>query len=86
MSGWIHSTDNVTGLSLALLLAVTVGVGAWRAGSAPQVRAYLIVLLALMTVLATNVTGTWIDASRSVIAGLPLAAWAITTDARAASA
>jgi hypothetical protein len=86
MSGWIHSTDNVTGLAVALLLAITMGVGAWRADSAPHVRAYLIVLVALMTVLATNVTGTWIDSSRSVIAGLPLAAWAITTHARTSNA
>jgi hypothetical protein len=81
LSGWINSTDSATGLVLALLLAVTIAVGAWRAGGAPHVRAYLIVLLALMAVLAPDVTESWINTSRSVIAGLPLAAWAVTANA-----
>jgi hypothetical protein len=81
LSGWIHSTDGAGGLALGLLLAVTIAVGAWRAGGAPHVRAYLIVLLALMTVLAPDITESWLNTSRSVIAGVPLAAWAITAHA-----
>jgi hypothetical protein len=81
LSGWINSTDSATGIALGLLLAVTIAVGAWRAHGAPHVRAYLLVLLALMAVLAPDITESWINTSRSVIAGLPLAAWAITRDA-----
>ena len=66
---------------VGLLLAITIAVGAWRARGAPHVRAYLVVLLALMAVLAPEITVSWINTSRSVIAGLPLAAWAISTRA-----
>jgi hypothetical protein len=81
LAGWINSTDGAVGLALGLLLAVTIAVGAWRARGVPHVRAYLLVLLALMAVLAPDVTGSWINTSRSVIAGVPLAAWAITARA-----
>ncbi|TML88766.1 MAG: hypothetical protein E6G06_15705 [Actinobacteria bacterium] len=81
LSGWIHSTDTAPGLMVGLLLAITIAVGAWRARGAPHVRAYLVVLLALMAVLAPEITVSWINTSRSVIAGLPLAAWAISTRA-----
>ena len=36
LSGWIHSTDTATGLALALLLAITIAVGAWRARGAAR--------------------------------------------------
>jgi hypothetical protein len=81
LSGWINSTDTATGLILGLLLAVTMAVGAWRARDARHVRVYLLVLLGLMAVLGPSVTESWINTSRSVVAGLPLATWAIVTDA-----
>lgn len=81
LTGWINSTDGTGGVAIGLLLAVIMAVGAWRARNAPHVRAYLVVLLALMTVLAPDITVSWINTSRSVIAGVPLAAWAITARA-----
>jgi hypothetical protein len=81
LSGWINSTDSATGLMLGGLLAVTMAVGAWRARGARHVRVYLLVLLGLMAVLGTSVTESWINTSRSVAAGFPLAAWAIARDA-----
>ena len=57
-----------------------------RARDAPHVRAYLLVLLALMAVLRADITESWVNTSRSVIAGLPLAAWAITANAITADA
>ena len=61
--------------------AATIAVGAWRARGAPHVRAYLVILLALMAVLAPDITESWVNTSRSVIAGMPLATWAITARA-----
>jgi hypothetical protein len=58
-----------------------MAVGAWRARGALHVRVYLLVLLGLMAVLGTSVTESWINTSRSVAAGFPLAAWAIARDA-----
>ena len=81
LSGWANSTDSAEGLVLALLLAATIAVGAWRARGAPHVRAYLVILLALMAVLAPDITESWVNTSRSVIAGMPLATWAITAHA-----
>jgi hypothetical protein len=81
LSGWIHSTDTTPGLLVGLLLAIVIAVGVWHARGAPHVRAYLLVLLALMAVLAPAITESWINTSRSVIAGLPLATWAISSRA-----
>ena len=81
LSGWIHSTDTAAGVAVGLLLAITIAVGAWRARGALHVRVYLLMLLALMAVLAPAITESWINTSRSVIAGLPLATWAISSRA-----
>jgi hypothetical protein len=77
--GWVHSGDTSGGVLLALLLAISLALGAFRARSAPHIRAYLLTLLVFMAVLATPITDSWVNTSRAVVAGLPLAAWAITT-------
>jgi hypothetical protein len=81
LMGWIDSTDGVGGLLLAALIAIVIAAGVWRSRSHAHVCAYLVLLLMLMVVLSPAVTGTWIDTSRAVIAGFPLAAWAITAPA-----
>jgi hypothetical protein len=79
--GWIRSTDVQAGVLIGALLGAVMVVGAWRAGSAPQVRAYLVLLVALMCVLGPAVTESWINTSRAAVAGLPLSAWAISARA-----
>ena len=47
----------------------------------PHVRAYLVLLLVLMAVLAEPVTASWVNTSRAVIAGVPLSTWVVTARA-----
>jgi hypothetical protein len=82
LEGWVHSTDTGLGLLLGALLAAVLAVGAWRAGHAPHVRWYLILLLVLFTLLSPAVTASWVNTSRAVIAGVPLAVWAAATSDR----
>jgi hypothetical protein len=77
LTGWLHSTDTGAGIAIGVLGAVLIALGAWRAGSEPAVRAYLVLLLALDIVLATDVTGSWVNASRVIAAGIPLAVWMV---------
>jgi hypothetical protein len=77
LAGWVGSTDTATGLIVGLLLALVMVVGIGHAADVPHVRVYLLLLLFLMAVLADNVTESWVNTSRVVIAGLPLSAWVI---------
>jgi hypothetical protein len=79
--GWLRSGDTATGLIIGLLLAVVMVVGVRHAEGVPHVRVYLVLLLVLMAVLAEPVTASWLNTSRAVIAGLPLAGWVITARA-----
>jgi hypothetical protein len=71
--GWTQSNDDARGLLLALLLAVVIALGAARAERDVPVRVYLGLSLLLFSMLSSDVTGLWIDASRVVAAALPLA-------------
>jgi hypothetical protein len=79
--GWLRSTDGAPGLLIGLLLALVMVAGVRHAGELSHVRVFLLLLLALMAVLADNVTESWINTSRAVIAGLPLSAWVIAARA-----
>jgi hypothetical protein len=45
------------------------------------VCAYLGLMLLLFVTLSPNVTASWVNTTRSVIAGFPLAVWGITREA-----
>ena len=79
--GWLRSGDAAAGLAIGLLLAAVMVVGVCRADGVPHVRAYLVLLLVLMAVLAEPVTASWVNTSRAVIAGVPLSTWALTARA-----
>jgi hypothetical protein len=77
----VHSPDTGQGLLIGLLLALVMLAGIRRADAMPHVQVYLALLLVLMATLSPAVTVSWINTSRAVIAGLPLAAWAVTARA-----
>jgi hypothetical protein len=81
LTGWLHSSDIATGLIIGFLLAAVMVTGIRHADGLPHVRAYLVLLLALMAVLAEPVTASWVNTSRAVIAGLPISAWVVTAHA-----
>ncbi|MEY2446906.1 MAG: hypothetical protein QOH79_382 [Acidimicrobiaceae bacterium] len=79
--GWLHANSEGIGLFIAALLAALLVLGAVRTQDTPAVCAYLGLLLVLFATLSPNVTVSWVNTTRAVIAGLPLAVWGITREA-----
>jgi hypothetical protein len=76
-AGWLSSGDDAGGLLIGVLSAALLIAGVVRAGFWRPVQVYLVLLLVLDAMLADDVTSSWIDASRVVAPGVPLAAWAL---------
>jgi hypothetical protein len=79
--GWIHSNSEGIGLVIAALLAALLVIGVLRTQDNVAVCAYLGLLLLLFVTLSPNVTVSWVNTTRAVIAGFPLAVWGITREA-----
>ena len=79
--GWLRSESDSIGIVIALLLALVLAVGMMRARGDLSVFVYLGLLLVLFVTLSPNVTVSWINTTRAVIAGVPLAAWEIFREA-----
>lgn len=78
--GWLRSGSEGIGLVIGVLLAATLVVGIVRTSDEVGVCAYLVVLLLLLSTLSSDVTVSWVNTTRAVIAGLPLAAWGVVRD------
>jgi hypothetical protein len=81
LSGWVHANSEGIGLIIAAVLAALLVLGVLRTQDTPAVCAYLGLLLLLFVTLSPNVTVSWVNTTRAVIAGLPLAVWGITREA-----
>ena len=80
LSGWLHSNSEGIGLVIGALLAAVLVLGLLRTQDNAPVCAYLGLLLLLFVTLSPNVTVSWVNTTRAVIAGFPLAAWGITRE------
>jgi hypothetical protein len=80
LSGWLHSNSDGIGLVIAALLAAVLVLGVLRTQDSVTVCAYLGLLLLLFVTLSPNVTVSWVNTTRAVIAGFPLAVWGITRE------
>jgi hypothetical protein len=78
--GWLDSGSDGIGLVIGALLAATLVVGIVRTRDEIAVCAYLVLLLVLFSLLSSDVTVSWVNTTRAVVAGLPLAAWGIVRD------
>ena len=78
--GWLTSDSDAAGLLIGVLLAAVLVVGVLRTRDVPPVCIYLGLLLVLFVTLSPNVTASWINTTRAVIAGVPLAAWGMTRE------
>jgi hypothetical protein len=80
LSGWVHSSSDGISLVIGALLAVVLVLGILRTQDDVAVCAYLGLLLLLFVTLSPNVTVSWINTTRAVIAGFPLAVWGVTRE------
>ena len=78
LAGWTHATG--TDLFIGLLLAIVFVVGVVRTREHLAVCAYLGLLLLLLSTLSEAVTVSWVNTTRAVVAGVPLAAWGIARE------
>jgi hypothetical protein len=81
LMGWIDSGSDLDGLVIGVLLGLVLIAGIVRTRDDIPVCAYLALLLALFVVLSPAVTVSWLNTTRAVIAGVPLAAWGMTREA-----
>lgn len=75
-TGWIGAKGG--DLVIGLLSGIILVVGMVRTRDDLPVFVYLGLLLVLFSVLSSDVTASWINTTRVVIAGIPLTVWAIT--------
>ena len=78
--GWLTSDSDAIGFVIGILLAAVLALGLWRTRDNIPMCAYLGLLLALFVTLSPNVTVSWVNTTRAVIAGFPLAVWGITRE------
>lgn len=80
MRGWLQSTTGHTDLLIGVLLAAVVVLGIIRTRDDVVVCAFLGLQLALLVTLSPNVTVSWVNSTRAVIAVVPLAAWGVARE------
>ena len=79
--GWLRSESDSDRDRHRVAPGSVLAVGMMRARGDLSVFVYLGLLLVLFVTLSPNVTVSWINTTRAVIAGVPLAAWEIFREA-----